>query len=41
MWGTKMETKLVLIGDQGLIKKELQKHTEKIPGAINIMSYKK
>ena len=26
MWGTKMETKPVVIGDQGLIKKKL--HTE-------------
>ena len=42
MWGTKTETKPVVIGDQGLIKKELHtENTQKIPGAINIMSYKK
>ena len=36
MWGMKTETIPIVIGALGLIKKGLQKHTEKIPGAINI-----
>ena len=36
MWGMKTEIIPVVIGAQWLIKKGLQKHTEKIPGAINI-----
>ena len=36
MWGMKTETIPVVIGALGFIKKGRQKHTEKIPGAINI-----
>ena len=41
MWGMKTETIPVVIGVLGLIKKGLQKHTEKIPGAINISELQK
>jgi len=36
MWGMKTETIPVVISAVGLIKKGLQNHAEKIPGAINI-----
>ena len=36
MWGMKTEIIPVVIGALGLIKKGLEKHMEKIPGAINI-----
>ena len=36
MWGMKTEIIPVVIGVLGLIKKGLEKHMEKIPGAINI-----
>ena len=39
--GMKTETMPVVIGALGLIKKGLQKHTEKIPGAININELQK
>ena len=41
MWGMKTETLPVVTGALGLIKKGLQKHTEKIPGAININGLQK
>ena len=41
MWGMKTETVPVVIGAVGLIKKGLEKHTEKIPGAININELQK
>ena len=41
MWGMKTETIPVVIGALGLIKKGLQKHMEKIPGAININEVQK
>ena len=41
MWGMKTETIPVGIGALGLNKKGLQKHTEKIPGAININELQK
>ena len=37
----KTETIPVVIGAPGLIKKGLEKHTEKIPGAINIIELQK
>ena len=36
MWGMKPKTIPVVVGDLGLIKKGLQKHTEIFHGAINI-----
>ena len=41
MWGMKTETIPIVIGALGLIKKGLQKHTEKIPRAININELQK
>ena len=41
MWGMKTDTIPVAIGALGLIKKGLQKHTEKIPGTINISELQK
>ena len=41
MWGLKTDTIPVAIGALGLIKEGLQKHTEKIPGTINISELQK
>ena len=41
MWGIKTETIPFVIGALGFIKKGLQKHTEKIPGAISINELQK
>ena len=41
MWGMKTETISVVIGALGLIKTGLQKHAEKIPGAINFNELQK
>ena len=41
MWGMKTETIPAVIGAQRLIKKGLQKQTDKVSGAININERKK
>ena len=41
MWGTKTTTIPVVIGALGLVKKGLEKYTDKIPGNINIHEVQK
>ena len=41
MWGTKTTTIPVVIGALGLVKKGLEKYTDKIPGKINIHEVQK
>ncbi|XP_013385591.1 uncharacterized protein LOC106155343 [Lingula anatina] len=41
MWGTKTITIPVVIGALGLVKKGLEKYTDKIPGNINIHEVQK
>ena len=41
MWGMKTQTVPVVIGALGLVKKGLEKHTNKIPGNINLTEIQK
>jgi hypothetical protein len=41
MWGTKTTTIPVVIGALGLVKKRIEKYTDKIPGNINIHEVQK